>query len=138
MTFSRDVPRGKRRILEYAVEALDYLRDLPADWDGDGAEPVTDTACLAAVEFLAAITDIDTVPPQVVPLATGGVQLEWLVAAHDLEIEFGPDGTAHILGSDAEGKITIDSQVNGVIGAANHDEVRDRLRRLALPLTDVG
>lgn len=138
ITFSSDVPRGERRILEYIVEALDYLRGLPDNWDGDGADPVTDTACLAAVEFLAAIVDSDTVPPYVVPLATGGVQLEWLIAAHDLEVEFGPDGEAHVLASDADGKITVDSPVSGIIGAANHDEVRDRLRRLALPLTDVG
>ena len=46
--------------------------------------------------------------PQICPLLTGGVQIEWLVGGASLEIEIGPSGDMGLLGVDAAGNVAVE------------------------------
>jgi hypothetical protein len=66
---------------------LDELRDLREDWDGYGSPPPTEEA-IALAEL------IINAEPRVVPLSSGGVQIEWPVAGAEISIT--PDGTLEL------------------------------------------
>jgi hypothetical protein len=65
----------------------DLLR-LPPDWDGYGANVIDPQPLVAAYRFSVDFLRINSPAPQVVPLSSGGVQLEWHREDVDLEIEF--------------------------------------------------
>lgn len=134
VNFSPSYPEAKRLLLERVAATLNTLLDLPHDWDGDGAEPISSAAARAALDFLESIVDVDTVVPQVFPLASGGVQLEWLIAGKDLEVESAPDGHAYVLGSDAEGKVVFERDAPDRSGPEIRAETREFLRSIMLPL----
>lgn len=135
LNFSPAYPSGKRQLLESAAATLNDLLDLPADWDGDGAEPVDITPARAAIDFLESIADSDTIAPQIFPLPSGGVQVEWLIAGNDLELEFAPDGHVHVRASDPDHKFVLERDAPDRLGADVRAESREYLRRIALPLT---
>lgn len=62
-------------------EKRDDLAALEENWDGYGAAPPTPEA-LAVLDLLT-----------IVPLNTGGLQIEWHPLSGDTEIEIAPDGT---------------------------------------------
>jgi hypothetical protein len=70
------------------MSRFDELLALPKSWDSYGADPISPKAVEAAQLFLARM--------DITPCNDGGVQLEWHTHAHDLEIEFHPDGTVEI------------------------------------------
>jgi hypothetical protein len=59
---------------------IDYLRELGENWDGHGAGPVPEAA-IRTVEAL-----------RVVPLSSGGLQVELHAGGGDLEVEVAADG----------------------------------------------
>lgn len=64
-------------------EQLDRIERLGADWNGYGADPIPTHVIADVWAFLKWLpADLHDNPPYIVPLATGGVQLEW----------HGPDG----------------------------------------------
>jgi hypothetical protein len=65
--------------------ALADLLELRPNWDSYGGLPLTNENFASAIGFLARIMDDDTEPPWVVPLPSGGVQLEW--HREDLDVE---------------------------------------------------
>jgi hypothetical protein len=69
-----------------AVRTLVRLAQLPAGWDSYGAPMVRRDAGHFALEILDGVMRSMTPPPQIVPSATGGVQLEWHEKGIDLEI----------------------------------------------------
>jgi hypothetical protein len=82
---------------------LEGLRQLAHNWNGYGAEPLAPEALDKAAELLAAVCNIHTTEPSVVPASKGGVQFEWHTLAGDLEIEVLPDGLMSVLYVDANG-----------------------------------
>ncbi|MGV3724590.1 MAG: hypothetical protein ACO1SX_27150, partial [Actinomycetota bacterium] len=65
------------------------LLELPENWDSYGAKPITPAAVETAARVAAVLKARD---PQAMPLACGGVQLEWHADGVDVEIEIGADG----------------------------------------------
>jgi hypothetical protein len=92
----------RRQIVTFEVRnpAADWLRDaisevealtkLPADWNTYGSRPIAASAATQAVGFLVDNAYAELARPAVVPLADGGVQLEWHRGGIDLEIAFSP------------------------------------------------
>lgn len=66
-----------------AVQALESLRDLKPNWNGEGALPICPDCIEQARRFLYIIPHA-----QVVPTAHGGVQLEWYEGDVDCELLF--------------------------------------------------
>jgi hypothetical protein len=67
-----------------AVGSLIALRLLPTNWDSYGGAPLEDVHARAAIQFLHAVMT-DYLPlPDFIPLADGGVELEWDVGDRQL------------------------------------------------------
>jgi hypothetical protein len=68
------------------VRALVRLAGFSAGWDSYNAPPLRRDAGHFALEILQSVMRPRTPPPQVVPSAAGGVQLEWHEKGIDLEL----------------------------------------------------
>jgi len=82
---------------EIARDALNAISALPADWNSYTARQVEFTAVAGAVEILLAVMEEDTLLPTFVPVANGGVLLEWHTSTADLEVTALPNGRARIV-----------------------------------------
>jgi len=99
--------------MEYAGEAaalsrpaMDWLHDanhrliqlmsLPIGWDGHYGRPVTWTAGSYALQVLQAIMKPHVPLAAIMPLSSGGVQLEWHRKGWDLEIEIVRPSELHV------------------------------------------
>lgn len=80
---------------------------LPENWDSYGGHIPNREAAETAIQIIASIAHEDPPRPRVVPLGTGGIQLEWKKGARELEVECSPDGSAEALKveGDAEGDL---------------------------------
>ena len=93
------VPRGKRwaapapieTLAERSRAAIDELTSLEAGWDGYDGIAVLPGVREHALCLLEAIGKHTTFEPDVVPLSNGGLQLEWYVGIHEIEVEIAPD-----------------------------------------------
>ena len=88
----------QRRFLQFYPNEnrLNELANLPNGWDGYNGLP----AQRAAVEYARCIMDeireYTLIFPAIVPLSDGGLQLEWFVGAHEIEVTIAPDGSAQV------------------------------------------
>lgn len=71
--------------------AVDELTKLDPGWDGYDGVPVLPLVANHALRLLETIGVHTQIVPDVVPLSNGGLQLEWYVGAHEIEIEIAPD-----------------------------------------------
>jgi len=80
---------------------------LPENWDSYGGRTPKSQAAETAIQIIASITQADPPRPRVVPLGTGGIQLEWKKGQRELEVECRPDGSVEVLKieGDAEGEL---------------------------------
>jgi hypothetical protein len=77
------------------VEQIHQTAKLPGGWNTYGAGPVAEAARQNALMFVRRLTDVPRPPvgePSVVPLANGGLALEWETDQRDVLLTFGPDG----------------------------------------------
>ena len=86
------------------LDELSALLDLKHDWNSYGAVPIEKEAVVAAAR-LVTFGGQDQLRPTIVPVADGGVQLEWHRAGVSIEVEVGPEGHAAVL-VDQSGSIT--------------------------------
>lgn len=70
---------------EAALARLARLEGLTPDWDGYGGLPVSRVHANRAMRFLARFMDDSLPDPEIVPLADGGVQLEWHLVGHRVD-----------------------------------------------------
>lgn len=82
---------------ELARDGLTAILALPANWNSYAAREIEITAVTGAVELLLAVMSDTTPLPTFVPLANGGVLLEWHTLAADLEATALPNGRAQIV-----------------------------------------
>lgn len=68
------------------AEALGALLQLPDNWNGLDAEPVSPRAATTALEALVTTMPADAPAPAVQPTARGGVQLTWHTRGIDLTV----------------------------------------------------
>ncbi len=87
-----------------ALRKLDELKNLPEDWDSYGADPISPNAIVKAKSIVTSVMiafgDIIGNVVQltdVIPIADGGVQLEWVGPHAELEIEISPKGNIGLL-----------------------------------------
>lgn len=91
-------------MLVSAMTRLDELQKLPQDWDSYDAEPISQHAIAKAKlilisvmkTFSNAIGDVVQLT-DVIPIADGGVQLEWVGPHAELEIEVSPNSNVSLL-----------------------------------------
>jgi hypothetical protein len=74
---------------------LQYLRSLSPGWDSSRARSIDQHSVDRVLSFLAMTMASNTPPPSIVPLESGGLQIEWHRAGLDVEIEFEPGDEAH-------------------------------------------
>lgn len=93
-----------RERLARLLEQLDEFRRLPDDWDSYGADAISDCAIDISRDLIAQIVlrHIPAAMPvdpsiDVMPLASGGVQIELTSGARYLEVEISPDGDLSLL-----------------------------------------
>ena len=86
-------------ILLPALQRLDEVSRLEPDWDSYGALPpaskalhVAEAIMRKAVDRLGGAAGERGAPYTVMPIADGGVSLEWHGQVTDLELDIGPDG----------------------------------------------
>ena len=71
--------------------AIDELTKLDPGWDGYDGSSVLPRVAKHALRLLEAIGAHTQIVPDVVPLSNGGLQLEWYVGIHEIEVEIAPD-----------------------------------------------
>ena len=84
-----------------AIEArLDELVELEHDWDGYGANPIDRQALILAVRVIDATTRQGVPAPEIFPVPSGGVQLEWTSGGMELEFEIEPGANSIVFVGD--------------------------------------
>jgi hypothetical protein len=91
-------------ILHGSVQRLDKLSKLERDWDSYGALPLTPTALAQAdaimrkaVDLFGVTLDEGVAPYTLMPIADGGVSIEWRGPGTTLELDIGPSGALSYL-----------------------------------------
>ena len=86
-------------VLRPTLKRLAQLEGLEPDWDTYGALPLTSTALACADALVRKVVDLygaafgeQSAPYTVMPIADGGVSIEWRGASADLELDIGPGG----------------------------------------------
>ena len=74
---------------------LRQLARLPPDWDSYGARPPA-AAALHAARRLGAALPAGAPPPGAVPLADGGLQLEWHLPRGEIAVVVAPAGALEV------------------------------------------
>ncbi len=67
------------------------LRTLPPNWNSYGAGSIEERLLNNAMNFVASLLGPNSPAPRVVPLSSGGLQLEWHRQGIDLEVVFDRD-----------------------------------------------
>lgn len=110
-------------------DQLASILNLQAGWDSYGADRPDDALVAHALDiFLEAATD-QTPAPQVIPLPSGGIQLEWHCAGIDIEMSVERFGAADLYVHDREGRladteIAISQDLAPFVGALNELTLR--------------
>jgi len=87
------------------------LSTLEPDWDSYNAKPIEGTVIHKAIALLDALFTPKTPAPSIVPLSSGGLQVEWHRADRDLEIVFEPNQEVEffyknpVSGAEADGSL---------------------------------
>lgn len=107
------------------AERLEAIRALPAGWDGGEAKRPDAWHAVEAFGFLWRLMRAATAVPSIVPLADGGVQIEWHRGGLDIEATFtaGPDRGLYF--ADLSTGYEFEGPVDAGIG-----ELRDLIARL--------
>lgn len=69
-----------------ALREINRLEQLEADWDSYGAVPISRRFTRQALSFLSRVMSDDVSNPDFVPLADGGIQLEWRLPGIELDL----------------------------------------------------
>lgn len=78
-------------LADRSCAAVEELTRLDPGWDGYNGVPVLPVVAQHALRLLKAIGAHTKIAPDVVPLSDGGLQLEWYVGIHEIEVEIAPD-----------------------------------------------
>lgn len=91
-------------VLHGSFQRLDTLSKLERDWDSYGALPLTPTALARADATMRKAVDLFGVtlgervaPYTLMPIADGGVSIEWRGPGATLELDIGPSGALSYL-----------------------------------------
>jgi len=85
---SVDINASIQGWLRPVAQQLQYLLSFPGDWDHHGASPILPKHARSALRYLNAVMQPTTPAPSIVPVANGGIQIEWHRAGVDVELVF--------------------------------------------------
>ena len=83
------------------LQRIDELLNLPSNWDHQGAQEVRSDAVTFTLHLLSGIMLQATPAPQILPVSSGGLQLEWHEKRIDLEIEIEAPNQVYVSFEDA-------------------------------------
>lgn len=106
------------------ISEIDELKQLGSNWNGYGAAPIDASIIEAARQLVGSFPPDLVVPPQVVPMTRGRLQLEWHRGSRSLELEFESADEIHYLKWDSE----TGEQEEEIIPVAEHDRAVDLIR----------
>lgn len=101
LAFSQGLPEGFARLSSFGgtlatwskpnwqleTEAkINQLLRLPRGWDGYGSEPISQSVARFALDALSSAATAFMSAPSVVPVAGGGLQMEWHEGGVDIEL----------------------------------------------------
>jgi hypothetical protein len=101
----RDVDQPLPRWFDATLQGFADLMTLPPNWDTYGAGPISRLVLRRGLELLDWLMGADTPAPAVVPLSSGGFQLEWHSDGRDLELVISPDEGVRYYHCDAQAGI---------------------------------
>ena len=84
------VESDRPRWLNPLMRGLEIVLALPPGWDSYGAPAIRLASAEAALQFAASYLRANCPAPSVVPLSSGGVQLEWNRPGAQIEVAFEP------------------------------------------------
>lgn len=76
--------------LSNTINKLEYIFNLPENWDSYGANQIVETSALVSINLIFQLLTKNIPEPSVVPINNGGIQIEWHMRNIDLEIEVQP------------------------------------------------
>lgn len=76
---------------------------LQENWDSYGASPINPAVVWSAIELVLRVSSRKTTKPSIIPINSGGVQVEWHLNDVDLEIEIPVPGYFNVLFDDNSG-----------------------------------
>lgn len=123
-------PRRTRNATR-ALSRLAEIGALPERWDGLQAAPAAIDALVVAAHLLVTLSREDELRPHLVPLPSGGVQLEWHVAGNSLEIEVDHRGMPHLFAARVDDEAVLDDEPSPGRMAAAVRQAQDFLDFLA-------
>jgi len=97
-TGSRAVRVGS--LNEWQVEALKKivgLESLGHNWNSYGSVPPSAWVIGTAIDFICKVPFDNPPMPRIMPVAGGGIQMEWEKGRRELEVEIHPDTTIEVL-----------------------------------------
>jgi len=102
--------------LEPLITRLTTIAQLPPNWDSYAAPQISIDAIRSAMNVMKFHTTWNTPSPEVVPMSSGGVQLEWHENGIDLEITCSSDGSIEFWTEDRRSSATSTGSVRRVSG----------------------
>jgi hypothetical protein len=81
-----NVRRSKPSWQQEIVDALCRLIELPDDWDTYGGKALRHDTAMFTLQVLNSLMSPATPTPNIVPIANGGVQIEWHQNSMDIEL----------------------------------------------------
>lgn len=84
-------------------------------WDGYDARPTSPDSVVTILNILSDVMNNDSIAPQITPLADGGVQAEWHLAGHDLEVAVSADDPPTYYHFNSEANTEDESEVGPAI-----------------------
>ena len=93
------------------------LRSFKADWAGEGSQAICPVAIFRASRALDIALEGNSQPvlPSIVPVADGGLQLEWHGPEYDFEIYFGPDDSVTAIWEDRTSGVETEKDGNAAL-----------------------
>lgn len=91
-----------------AVAALFGVLKLERGWDSYDAERITNAAGMQALRILTNGIDEASATPAIIPVADGGIQVEWHHKSRDVEICIGPQGETRWFVTKKDGEVVLD------------------------------
>jgi hypothetical protein len=83
-----------------ALETVERLARLSANWDGYGSLDIQLPAKTAALELMPVLSLYRAEAPHIAPVSGGGLQFEWDFEGRQLEVEIRPTGEIEFLTAD--------------------------------------
>lgn len=81
----------------HAIKAVLECSLLPANWNTYGSPAPTPVSVNSAIDLVRSVGFEYLPAPDVVAVAGGGIQLQWVAGRRELELEVLPDGTVEFL-----------------------------------------